>query len=127
MLALGCWGALLRLQRGGGGCALVALCGPLAVVACPVEHWLYRVKRQCLRCIGGSAVVVPGLYSTGSVVVVQGLRRPEACGVFQCLLQWQADPLPLSHQGSPRSCDLNASFINDIMLDLFVESIISFT
>ena len=64
-----------------GGCALAAVRGPLVLAACPVERWLYRVKRQHLRC-AGSAGVVPGLYGTGSVVVVQRLSRPEACGIF---------------------------------------------
>ena len=36
-----------------------------------------------------------------------GLSHPEECGIFPdqglnlCLLHWQADSLPLSHQGSP--------------------------
>ena len=53
-------------------------------------------------------VVVPGLWSTGSVVVVARLRCPVACGIFPdqgsnpYLLHWQADSLPVSRQGSPR-------------------------
>ena len=48
-----------------------------------------------------------GLQSAGSVVVVTGLVAPR--GVFpdqgwnQHFLHWQADSLPLSHQGSPAS------------------------
>ena len=51
--------------------------------------------------------VEPRLQSLGSVVVTQGLTRPEARGIFldqelnPCLLHWQADSLPLSGQGSP--------------------------
>ena len=47
------------------------------------------------------------LQSPGSVVGAQGLRCSTTCGVFPgqgsnpCLLHWQADSLPLSHQGSP--------------------------
>ena len=54
-----------------------------------------------------SAGAVPGLRSTGSKVVDQGLSFSEACGIFPdqgsnpCLLHWQADSLPLRHQGSP--------------------------
>ena len=49
------------------------------------------------------------LQSTGSVVVAHGLSCSKACGIFpdqglnSCLLQWQVDSLPLSHQRSPVS------------------------
>ena len=55
----------------------------------------------------GSVVEAPGLWSTNSVIVVHRLNCSEACGIFPdegsnlCLLHWQADSLPLSHQGSP--------------------------
>ena len=55
----------------------------------------------------GSVVVALGLQSTGSGVVVHGLSCSMACGIFLyqasnlSLLHWQADSLPLSHQGSP--------------------------
>ena len=59
----------------------------------------------------GLVVVFPGLQSTGSVVVAQGLIScPVACGIFldqglnPRLLHWQADSLPLNHQGLPLSC-----------------------
>ena len=54
-----------------------------------------------------SVVVACRLSSTGSVVVAHGLSCPEARGIFLdqglnlCLLYWQADSLPPSHQGSP--------------------------
>ena len=41
-------------------------------------------------------------------MLVHGLSCLRACGTFPgqgwnlCLLHWQADSLPLSHQGSPR-------------------------
>ena len=50
---------------------------------------------------------VPGLWSTSSTAVAHGLSCSETCGVFPdqgsdpCLLHWQAETLPLSHQGSP--------------------------
>ena len=55
----------------------------------------------------GSVVAVPGPWSTGLIVVVHRLSCPEACGIFPDLglntrlLHWQADSLPLSHQGRP--------------------------
>jgi len=55
----------------------------------------------------GSVVGVPRLESTGSVVAVHGLSCSAACGIFPdwgsnpCLLHWQVDYLPLSHQESP--------------------------
>ena len=58
----------------------------------------------------GSVVAAPGLQSTGSVVEVYELSCSATSGVFldlgsnPCLLHWQADSLPLSHQGSP-GCD----------------------
>ena len=61
----------------------------------------------------GSAVMAPGLYSTGLVAVAHGLSCSAACGIFSdqgsnpCLLHWQADSLPLSHQGSPERCFLD--------------------
>ena len=67
-----------------------------------------RVLRlQWLRQVG-SVVAAPGLCSTGSVVEVHRLSCPMACGIFRdqgldlCLLHWQGDSLPLSHQGSPK-------------------------
>ena len=52
----------------------------------------------------------------GSVVVAQGLSCFVACGIFRdqgmnpCFLHWQADCLPLSHQGSPGMCVFNVFF-----------------
>jgi len=56
----------------------------------------------------GSAVVSPELQSTGSTAVGHGLSWSGAYGIFSdqglspCLLHWQADSSPLSHQGSLR-------------------------
>ena len=50
---------------------------------------------------------VPGLQSTGSVIVVHRSSYPVTCGIFldqgqnSCLLHWQVDSLPLSHHGNP--------------------------
>ena len=49
-----------------------------------------------------SVVAAPGLWSTGSAVVVRGLICSEACGIFPdqgsnlCLLRWQENFSPLS-------------------------------
>ena len=55
----------------------------------------------------GAAAVAPGLQSTGFTVVMHGLSCSLARAFFQdqelnlCLLYWQVDSLPWSHQGSP--------------------------
>ena len=57
------------------------------------------LRRQQLWLLGSRA---------DSVAKAHGLRCPEACGIFpgqglnSCLLHWQADSLPTSHQGSPQ-------------------------
>ena len=64
------------------------------------------VAERRLEGMWASAVAAPGLWSTGSIVAVHRLSRSVACGIFLgqgsnlCLLYWQADSLPLSHQGS---------------------------
>ena len=53
-------------------------------------------------------VSAPGLWGTGSAVMVRELSCSMACGIFldqglnPCLLHWQVDSLPLGHQGSPK-------------------------
>ena len=55
----------------------------------------------------GSVVVAPGLQSIGSILVAHRRGCPMAYEIFPdhgsnlCLMHWQADSLPLSHQGSP--------------------------
>ena len=66
----------------------------------------------------GSVVVDHGLYSTGSIVVANGLSCSTACGIFPdqglnlCRLHWQADSQPLCHQGSPTEHFNEVQFIN---------------
>ena len=54
-----------------------------------------------------SVVANPGLWNTGSTVVGQGPSCSLVCGIFPdkgsnlCFLYWEANSLPLSHQGSP--------------------------
>ena len=60
-----------------------------------------------------SVVAAPWLQSKGLIVVVHGLICPAACGIFPDqglnphLLHWQANPLPLSHQGSSQKIALD--------------------
>ena len=85
---------------------------------------------------GYSRVAVHGLLITvaspvvehGSVAVVPGLRCSTVCGIFPdqglnlSLLCWQADSLPLSHQGSPVSGLIFRSLIHSE----FIRSLIHF-
>ena len=64
-------------------------------------HWLQQLWHM------RSTVVAPKLQGTGSLVVAHRCSCSVACGIIleqgsnQCLLHWQEDSLPLSHQGSP--------------------------
>ena len=87
------------------GYSLDVLCGLLIVaVSLVAEHGFQGPRASVV----GSVVVVPGLKSAGSIVVVHGPSCSPANGIFPdqwsnlCLLHWQADSLPLSHQGSPQ-------------------------
>ena len=57
----------------------------------------------------GSEVVAPGPWSSGSRIVAPGLSCSSACRILPDqgsnprLLHWQADSLPVGHQGSPVS------------------------
>ena len=67
------------------------------------------------RCSSFSLLAVLGLrsygsqaLSTSSIIAAHGLSCSGACGIFldqgsnPCLLCWQADSFPLSHQESPK-------------------------
>ena len=82
-----------------GGYSLVVVCKLLiAVASLAGEHRLWGVR--------ASVVAAPGLQSAGSTAVEHGRSCSTGCGIFPdqglhpCLLHWQADSLPLSHQGS---------------------------
>ena len=83
---------------GSAGCSLLhglfPSCGVRAAYWGHLSCWGAQVVRA-------SVIVAPGLWSTGSIVVTRGLScsdlRP---GLTPRLVQWQADSLPLSHQGS---------------------------
>ena len=102
-----------------GGFSLVEVHRLLVVVTSPVaEHRLQGIQV--------SVAAAPELYSTGSVVVVHRFSCPAACGIFPdqgsnlYLLRWQADSLPLSHQGSPKMC---TSFDIATLLGIFLRRI----
>ena len=56
------------------------------------------------------------LQSTGSIDVVERLSCSKACGIFldegwnPCLLHWQADTLPLSHQENSQFHSFNTIY-----------------
>ena len=90
-----------------GGNFLVAVCRLLIAVAS-------LVAEQRLWGSWASVVAAHGLSSWGSQTLehrlssaVHGLSCSAACGIFPdrgsklCLLHWQVDSLPLSHQRSP--------------------------
>ena len=65
--------------------------------------------RPRLQGAGSSVVSATGLQSPGSVGMMHKLICSSACGILPdpvsnlCLLHWQVDSLPLSHQGSRHS------------------------
>ena len=99
------------------GCAGSHCCMSFSLFAASRAHSLVVVRRlptavvslvpeHGLQGLGISAVVAPRLWSTGLMVAVHRLSCSVACGILldqgsnPCLLHWQADSLPLSHQGS---------------------------
>ena len=94
-----CWGfSLVVASR---GYSLVVLCRLLMAVASLVgEHRLQGAQ--------ASVVELSGLQSIDSIVVVHRLRCSVACGILPdegsnlCILHWQADSSPRSHQGRPQ-------------------------
>ena len=88
------------LAAASGGSSLVAVPRRLIAVASLVQHGLHG--------LWASAAVAPGLWSTGSVVVVPHpglviLRHVGSSWIRDrtCVLRWQVDSLPLSPRGSP--------------------------
>ena len=105
ILGLRCCGGF-SLVAASRVCSLVAAYRlPIVVAVLVVEHG-FQV-RGFSSCHTGSVVAVPGLQSTGSIVVVHWLSCSVACGFFPdqgsnpCILHWKADSLLLSHQGNP--------------------------
>ena len=71
-------------------------------LAATLELWCTGFSSQWLLLLWSSRVWAQDF-------MVQGLSSSAACGIFldqgsnPCLLHWQVDSLPLSHQGSPSS------------------------
>ena len=90
------------LQVWPAGAALLQLRRFLTVMASLVAK--HKLQEHGLP---SSAVVAPGLQSTGSGVVPLGLSCTVECGIFPdqglnlCLLHWQMDSYVLYHQGGP--------------------------
>ena len=95
-LAVNKWGLISSCSTQASHCGCFSYCSVWALE-----------NRVSVAVVQGSVAVVPGLESTGSIVVAYGLSCPKGCGIFPdqgsnpCLLHWQADSLPLGHQGSP--------------------------
>ena len=104
LLIFDCAGSLwlpgFSLVSSSRGCSLILVCGLLTVVAS-------LVSEHRLQGAWASEVAAPKLQTTGSTVAAHRLSCSPACGLFPDqgsdprLLHWQADSLPLSHQGSP--------------------------
>ena len=78
----------------------------LSLVAASRGYFLVAVHRLLTAV---ASLVAPGLESTGSVVLALGLSCSMACsiaspdqGLNLCPLHWQADSLPLDHEGNPQ-------------------------
>ena len=102
MLGLHCCKGFSLVVESGRSSSFVVL--RLVIAMAPMDsrvhrpQWLWRM---------GPVVVAPRFQSTGSTVVAHRLSCSAACGIFpdqesnRCLLYWQADSLPLNHEGSP--------------------------
>ena len=97
-------------------CNLNADHQPMQLIIVNLERRWEAIVMQAVQCdfhscctVVHSVAAVPRLWSTGSVIVGQGLSSSMVCGIFPgqesnpCLLHWQVDSLPLNHQGSPES------------------------
>jgi len=92
------------------GFSLIVVSGATEQLRCAgFSLWwspLLHLGRSHIPCTGSAVAVVPRSQSTGSIVVVHRLSCSAAGGIFlkqgpnSCLLHWQMDSLPLSHQGS---------------------------
>ena len=117
-LIFGCAGSLLL-------CRLFSSCGERGLLSSSGRQASHRGGCSCCRARAracgpqelqhmGSVFAAPRLESTGSTVVAHGLSCNEAYRIFPdqgsnlCLLHWQMDSLPLSHQGSPTSTSVLA-------------------
>ena len=90
------------------------------------EQLLSRPGARASHCGGFSCCRAQALASTHSVISVHGLSCSEARGIFPdqglnpCLLHWQVDCLPPSHQGSPCGYTLDGIVYNTKVLFFFL-------
>ena len=100
------------------GFSAVVVSGSYSVVAVYRLRWLWSTALGS----GVSVVLVPKLYGTGSVAVGHRLHCSAVYGIFPdqgwnpCFLHWQADSLPLSHQGRPHSTPFIHCWITNFIL-----------
>ena len=104
-----------------GGCSLAAVLGILTAVVSLVAEPGSRAFRVRWLCLPGPGAQAPWLWPRSRVAL-------QACGIFldrgsnPCLLHWQVDSLPLSHQGSPpihlsfSECSLNMCSVPGVTL-----------
>ena len=97
------------------------------------EQLLSRPGARASHCGGFSCCRAQALASTHSVISVHGLSCSEARGIFPdqglnpCLLHWQVDCLPPSHQGSPCGYTLDGIVYNTkvFFFFFFFEGVVS--
>ena len=93
--------------------ALASSCTEWRLLFIAVQGLLIAVDSVEKHSLWGTAE----LCSRGSVIVVHRLSCSSACGVFPdqgsnpCLLPWQVDSLPLSHQERPQFLNLQIRII----------------
>ena len=73
-----------------------------------------------------SIATAPRFQSTGSIIVAHGFGCPAAYGIFlqgsnPCLLNWQADSLPLSYEGSTSLLSLKMLMAEQSLWRQFIE------
>ena len=106
-------------------------CHTRAFSSCGEWCLLSSCGARASHCSGFSRGGAWALAHVGSVAVVLGLSCSTACGIFPdqglnlCLLHWQADSLPLSHQGSLNFVlDLSSSpFLIQISVLMYITGI----
>ena len=95
------------------------------------RSWALGMQPSVVAACGFSRCA-PRLLSTGSVVVVllsSGISCLETCGIFLaqgsnlCLLHWQVNSLPLSHQGSPIVIFVHSFIFIIFLLSIFCHSL----
>ena len=92
------WGLLSSCSAWSSPCSGFSCCGPRALGS--MDFSSCEVWAQQLR--------LPGSTAQAQQLWHMGLDAPGVCGIFldqgsnPCFPHWQADPLPLNHQGNPR-------------------------